>query len=236
MKLEDKIFKSFFYPFLVGILLNSLIIIIILILFSNSNFDKRTIQNIINLEIKYSQVNVRIANTILSLILSKIQESLNEQILLYQKIANKVKYTDINRLHLHDDLFKCVFDFDQNFYENNKNLEHIGYWYINYKIKKFEEINNIKTKKQIISFSNIMQNLYPTFTSSSKSYTNLDYFFYFEETNLYISFPVLYDYMNGILDTFREFDNPYWCIDEEGKVYTIYNMKCRDFYINIKKS
>ena len=237
MKLEDILLKSFFYPFLIAILLNSLIILIILILFSNSNYDKRTIQNIVNLEKKYSQVNVKSANTIITLILSKIQTSLNEQILLYQRIANKLKHIDINRLNLHEDLFKCVFDFDQNFYENNKDyLEHIGYWYINDKIKKFEDINNNKTKKQIISFSNIMQNLYSAYSSSSKSYSNLDYFFYFEETDLYISFPVLYDYMNDMLDSFKEFDNPYWCTNDEGEVYTIYNMKCRDFYINIKKA
>ena len=237
MKLEDKIIKSFFYPFLVAIFLNSLIIILFLLLFSNSHVDKRTIQNIINLESKYYQVNIKSANTILTLILSKIQTSLNEQILLYQRIANKVKNISLDSLHLYDDLFKCVFDFDEEFYEKNKEyLEYMGYWYINDKTKKFEDIDNNKTKKQIISFSNIMQNLYSAYSASSRSYSNLDYFFYFEETNLYLSFPVLYDYMNDILDTFKEFNNPYWCTNEEGKVYTIYNLKCRDFYINIKKA
>ena len=120
MKLEDKIIKSFFYPFLVAIFLNSLIIILFLLLFSNSHVDKRTIQNIINLESKYYQVNIKSANIILTLILSKIQTSLNEQILLYQRIANKVKNISLDSLHLYDDLFKCVFFFVEEFYEKNK--------------------------------------------------------------------------------------------------------------------
>ena len=90
MKLEEKFFKSFFYPFLICSILSTLIVTTFLGLFTNTNYDKRTNSNIINLETKYSKINIKSVNTILTTILLKIQASLNEQILYYQRIAKKV--------------------------------------------------------------------------------------------------------------------------------------------------
>ena len=182
---------------------------------------------------------IKSANVILTSMLVKIQATLNEQILFYQIMSNKIKnIDDINNLRIDQDKFRSVYDFDDDFYNKNKNiLEYIGYWYINNSTKKFEDIDNIKTRKQIISFSYLMPNLFSAFDALSKSYSSLDYFFFFEETNLFISYPVLYDYTNDLLDSFYEFDeNPYWCTDEEGKIYNIFFIKCREFYINIQKA
>ena len=52
MKLEEKFFCAFFYPFLVAIVLSTLIITIFLGLFTSDNFFERTCNNIINLEKK----------------------------------------------------------------------------------------------------------------------------------------------------------------------------------------
>ena len=48
MKLEDIFFKKFFYPFLVGIFLSTLVITIFLGAFTNNNYCKRTGNNVIN--------------------------------------------------------------------------------------------------------------------------------------------------------------------------------------------
>ena len=50
MELENIIFNSFFFPFLIGIILSTLVVTIFLGLFTNKNYDKRLQNNLINLE------------------------------------------------------------------------------------------------------------------------------------------------------------------------------------------
>ena len=115
MKLENKFFNSFFYPFLIGVFLSTLIVTIFLGIFTNSYYDDRTIENIINLETKYSKMNIKSVNVILTTILQKNQASMNEQILLYQRIANKTLNTDISNLTLNTDKLKCVYDLTEDY-------------------------------------------------------------------------------------------------------------------------
>ena len=238
MKLEEKFFKSFFYPFLICSILSTLIVTTFLGLFTNTNYDKRTNSNIINLETKYSKINIKSVNTILTTILLKIQASLNEQILYYQRMAKKVINTEISELNLYDTLFKCVYELTSNFLkENIKNLDYMGYWYILDGARNFNEIKDERAKKQLISFSNIMNNLYSTLAAFPKGNSVYEFFFFFEETDLFISFPVSYDYEYDYLSIFDYYDeNPFWCVNNEGKIYNIYNIKCRDFYQNIQKA
>ena len=157
MKLENKFFNSFFYPFLIGVFLSTLIVTIFLGIFTNSYYDDRTIENIINLETKYSKMNIKSVNVILTTILQKNQASMNEQILLYQRIANKTLNTDISNLTLNTDKLKCVYDLTEDYLKSNENiLDYYAFWYIGDKITSFENITDIRVKKQIISFSNIL--------------------------------------------------------------------------------
>ena len=238
MKLEEKLLKSFFYPYLIGVILSSSILIIFLILLTNSHIDKRTTQSLIDLEIKHSKIHLNKVNLIVTSMLLKIQTSLNEQILFYQRMAGEIKDSNIDKIKFHEDKLRCVYDYDENFFNANKKyLEYMGSWYINNNIKNFDDINSNETRKQIISFNYLMQNLYSAYSSSSKSYSNLVYLFFFEETNLYISYPILYDYTNDFLGVFSKFENnPYWCTNDEGEPYNIYFIKCRDFYIDIQKA
>ena len=238
MKLEDIFFNSFFYPFLISVFLSTLIVTIFLGIFTYSYYDKRTTEKILDLEAKYSKINIKSVNVILTTILEKNQASMNEQILLYQRIANKTINANIEDLTLHDDKLKCVYDLTDEYLEQNKNiLEYIAYWYIDDKIKSFDDIADTRAKKQIISFSNIILNLYSTLAASSQTDSIFEYFFFFEETNLFFSFPVSYDYAFDFLGIFTRYEsNPFWCTNEEGEVYYIYNIKCRDFYTNIKKA
>ena len=237
-KLENKFFNSFFYPFLIGIFLSTIIVTIFLGIFTNSFYDEKTLENIFDLETKFSKINIKSVNVILTSILQKNQASMNEQILLYQKIANKTINTDIENLKLNEDKLKCVYDLTDEYLENNKDiLDYLAYWYINDKIKSFDDITDIRSKKQIISFSNIILNLYATLAASSRAESIFEYFFFFEETDLFFSFPVSYDYHYDYLGIFTNYtSNPFWCTNESGHIYTVYNIKCRDFYTNIKKA
>ena len=179
MKLEDKFFNSFFYPFLISVFLSTLIVTIFLGIFTYSYYDKRTTEKILDLEAKYSKINIKSVNVILTTILEKNQASMNEQILLYQRIANKTINANIEDLILHDDKLKCVYDLTDEYLEQNKNiLEYIAYWYIDDKIKSFDDIADTRAKKQIISFSNIILNLYSTLAASSQTDSIFEYFFF----------------------------------------------------------
>ena len=238
MKLENKFFNSFFYPFLIGIFLSTIIVTIFLGIFTNSFYDEKTLENIFDLETKFSKINIKSVNVILTSILQKNQASMNEQILLYQKIANITINTDLENLKLNEDKLKCLYDLTDEYLENNKDiLDYLAYWYINDKIKSFDNVTDIRAKKQIISFGNIILNLYATLAASSRAESIFEYFFFFEETDLFFSFPVSYDYHYDYLGIFTNFtSNPFWCTNESGHIYTVYNIKCRDFYTNIKKA
>ena len=238
MKLENKFFNSFFYPFLIGIFLSTIIVTIFLGVFTNSFYDEKTLENIFDLEKKFSNINIKSVNVILTSILQKNQASMNEQILLYQKIANITINTDLENLKLNEDKLKCLYDLTDEYLENNKDiLDYLAYWYINDKIKSFDNVTDIRAKKQIISFGNIILNLYATLAASSRAESIFEYFFFFEETDLFFSFPVSYDYHYDYLGIFTNFtSNPFWCTNESGHIYTVYNIKCRDFYTNIKKA
>ena len=85
MKLETKFFHSFFYPFLTGVTLNILIITAFLYIFTNNYYDKKTAENIVYLEKKTANIHINSVNTLITTTLLKVQASLNEQILFYQK-------------------------------------------------------------------------------------------------------------------------------------------------------
>ena len=88
MKLEDKFFNSFFYPFLVAVILSTLIVTTFLGIFTNNTYDKRTSEKIINLEKEYAKINLNAVNVIMTTKILKLQASLNEIIHFYDKIAN----------------------------------------------------------------------------------------------------------------------------------------------------
>ena len=126
MKLADKFFNSFFYPFMVGVLLSMLIVIGFLALFTNNYFDNRTGKNIVDLEKKYATVNINSINAILTSNILKIQASLNEIILFYLKLANRTN--EITNFKINDFL-KCLIELDEEYLKKlkiDKNIWHCG--------------------------------------------------------------------------------------------------------------
>ena len=234
MKLEEKFINSFFYMFLIGVIINLIIAIGFLYFFTNNYIDKRTGQNIVDLEKKYARINLNSVNALLSTTLLKVQESLNEQIIYYQKLANNIQ----NIVHYNINFYlQCVLDLNDDFLKQNYNsLQYMGIWFVNNKTRK-ENLNdnNDALKLQLIAYSNILPNVHSTF-SSIKSSIEI-YSFYFEKTDLFISFPLDYYYNKGYLNIFKYYlDNPAWCLDSNGKPFHTYKFKCRDLYHNLQKA
>lgn len=174
MKLEDRFFQSFFYPFLAGVLLSMIIVTIFLGIFTNDFFDKRTGKNIVDLEKKYASMNINSINSILTTTLLKIQASLNEQILFYQKLANRT--SDINSYKINKFL-KCILDVDEEYIENNRNdLKYTGFWFRDNNTRESTLDNNSPEKLQLIVYSNIIQNVYSTLAATKSSVA--DYIFF----------------------------------------------------------
>jgi len=237
MKLLQHFYSSFFYIFLIGIILNFISIIIFSIFFTNKYIDKITGENIIQLEKNISKVNLNSINVIITTSLLKIQSSLNELITAYQKNSRIIKEGKNINYNISNKFFKGLLDLTPEFLEQNlDNLEYIAYWVID----EYTNETNLKTnsieEKQIYAFSNIIRNLFSTFTSTNSS--SICYYFYFDASELFISYPLIYDYESEFLEVILNYeeDNPRWCTDENGHIYKTYKAKCRDYYINIQKA
>ena len=233
MKLEKIFFRSFFYPFLIGVLMSMITVTYFLGKFTHNYIDERTGKNVVDLEKEYAEININSVNKILTTSLLKIQISLNEQILYYQKLSNRTK--DLTNQKINDYL-KCLLDIDDEFIlKNRKNFKYVGFWFIDNNTT-FESLEDDSfTKLQLIVFSNIIQNVYTTLEATN---TLVPYFYFmFDKTDLFINFPIEYDYLLNNLNVYTNFeDNPSWCTDSNGKIYKTYKFKCREFYINFQKS
>ena len=236
MKLEDKFFGEFFYPFLIGICLCMIVVILFLGFFTNNNFDKRTSQNIINLEKNYSKSNIYSVNALLTMSLLKLQASLNEQILYYQNISNKLLTS--KQLHeLNTNYLECALNVDKEYCKKNSNkTPNMAVWVIDAETtEKNLEDSKKKVKQQLISYSHMIHNLDSTYEVNKPNI--IRYYFYFEETELYITYPLSIECESDFVFELKNFTNKTGsCVDEKGKIYDIYKMKCDYFYKNIQKS
>ena len=235
MKLEDKFFKDFFYPFLSGVILSSLTIIIFLGSFINKNYNNETSQDLINFRKNYSKVIINSAISLLTSKFLKFQVSLNELAVFYQKVANEV--LNSNKQHIFNNAFlKCVIDFPDDFCSHpQEGTEHWAMWMVdrNYTEKNLDD--KIDVKQQLIAFSGIIQNL-DAILELFKPATQF-LFFYFDATDLYVTFPVKYECFNNWIGSmkYHDYKNTI-CIDENGNYYTTYKVGCEAFYTTIMKS
>ena len=237
MKLEQQFFHFFFYPFLIGVSFSAIIIITCSIIFTNGYIDKITGNNMVELGKEYSKININSVNEIISTTLLKIQLSLNELVILYEKLAKSLKSNNpkIISRYINDNFLKCVLDLNESFNEDNNQTYNIAYWILNLETNLTSLKPNSTEENQLIAFSSMMQNVFITFYSTN--FTSKNFYLYFESTELYISFPLIYDLKNGFMSEILNYTkNPVWCTDEKGEVYTIYKSKCRSFYNSIKKA
>ena len=178
MKLETKFFNSFFFPFLISVILSTLVLTIFLGLFKADNKDT------IPLRKENSKIIIESVNVLLTTTFQKVQSSLNEHILLYQNIANKLLESNEN-YELNIDQMKCALTTSSMqcflYYEES---EHLAIWSLDEVTTEYDIDSNINAKRQLIAFSNIIPNIQANLdTLGSQTY---GFSFYFEKNELYL--------------------------------------------------
>ena len=226
MKLENKFFNAFFYPLLVGIFLSIIIIAFILSYYSNNYLDKKSAQNIYNMEKNYATININSINILLTNTLLKVVLGLHEQLNFYENIASKI--SDRSKSLIGKDVHNIIN------LTLKERIEYASFWFVdNNTTEVTDKESNLY--QQISIFSQITQTLYSIYHSMNN--TLLSMYFLFEDTNLFIGFPYFYFKNTNKLSEFLNFpNNPSWCTDENGSIITYYKFKCRDFYNDILKA
>ena len=236
MKLEDKFFNSFFYPFFISVILCTLFATIFLSSYTNINYDDKTRNNIIDLEKQNSKMIINSANVLLAKTFQKIQSGLNEHILFYQRMANKLLKSKENHV-LNSNLMKCLLNL--NFFTCifiYGDPAKMAVWVQEDDIRQ----NNVNSKQdvnfELISFSNILQNIDSNIEATTPNI--VFYFFYFEKTELYVAYPLRNLCSDGFFYTMKlsYMSNKKQCIDGEGNYYNVYKFKCELYYQNFLKS
>ena len=235
MKLENKFFHVFFFQFLIGIILSSLIVLIFLVLFTNSNYDKRTSQNVIKIKKQNSKIVINSVNVLLTTEFMKLQSGLNELAIYYQKKANDLLNLNKNQT-LNNTFLKCVLNLADDFCYNLPNgTEYMALWILDKETTEEKLNEKIDVKNELISFSNIIENL-ESILETTKPDTSF-YFFYFDITELYLGFPLKFECQDNFINFLK---NPIYegttCIDEKGDFYKTFKMKCETFFISLMKS
>ena len=235
MKLESQFFYYFFSPFLIGVGFCLIIVIISSIIFTNDYIDKITGNNVAKLGKEYSNININAVQDEISSALLKMQAGFNELILLYLNLANKLKSNEPNNLNriIDDNYLICSLDLNESHNVNNIQTNYMAYWLIDLETNLAKLKPNSFEESQLIVVSNMMKNIYSIFYSAD--YSGAIIYFYFDSTELFISFPLNYDLKSGYLLSDSS-DNSAWCTDQNGDVYNYYKAKCGGFYNNIKKA
>ena len=233
MKFEVKLFKSFFFPFLITILLSTLIVTIFLRFFTDNYLDKRSAQYIINIEKQISKKYLNSADILVSSMLLKIQAGLNELINFYLKIGNDLLNDEFSHELQTDHLIAAV-KIDEDYCDLHfDETESMAAWYIDGELTEDNYDSNQEGKKQVISFSNIIHNIDATLEVNKPK--ALTFFFYFEKTELYASYPLSFDCIYDF--AYIQAHYPYYtytsCVDENGEYYTVYKIKCAEFFIHM---
>ena len=236
MKMEFIFLKYFFFSFLIGIFISLLIVILILVFFTNNFCDKKSMQDIINLEKKYAESELKSANIRVTTLLSKYQALFNESIIFYKNIANDL-LVDENSHQLEPNfIYSIVFVdivscFNKRFRPDRRALfiydRHTTDWNIG--------STNKDAEKQLIAVSHLIPNLDTLFYfSNPEAYT---YYFYFEETGLYIAYPLLMQCKNDHYENLILYPIFYEniCLDEDGNLYALYKPTFEKYFQNMMK-
>ena len=236
MKLENKFFNAFFWPFLIAIISSSIIVFVILFYYSNNFLDKKGAEDIYKLEKKYATMNINAINVILSNTLSKIQIGIYEQLSFYQSIASKLTPENKENNTISEDVKNVKYLLDNNMRESDR-IDYLTLWFVNNEKKDFSDTKEEKLTnlyQQVATVSKLTHSLYSTFSSLNDVLLNI--YYYFEDTELFIAYPFKYYYDSNIIQDFFNFEhNPSWCTDQNGKLVNYYRLSCREIFYDILK-
>ena len=237
MKMESIFFKYFFFSYLIGIFISSLIIVLLIIIFTNNYYDKTSMQDLVSLEKKSAEAKIKSANIKVTSLLLKYQVNINELILFYQKIANDLLF-DENSYELEYSFLISAVSVTRSYCSSFPYYtELMGVWVLdryadNYNIAYINKV----AEKQLVALSHLIENI-DTVYQISKPET-YSYFFYFEETELYITYPLSLECQTKNVHRLVNYpySRMYTCLNENGFFYTSYKMKCANFFKNMMKS
>ena len=234
MKLKDKLFKALFFPFLIGIFFSILIVFTVLFYYSKNYLDKKSAQDIYNIEKKYSTININSINILLSNVLLKAQVGLQEQITFYQNLGSNLTY-EKKLENMINDCVQNIQDLISKKVELSYRANYFAFWFKDKKKKKFNDTIEEKLSdlyQQAATFSQIIQSLYSVIFSMNDILYNI--YFLSESTGVFIGYPYIYFYNSKLANYFYNFsNNPSWCTDEEGNLIDHYKFQCRDLFKNI---
>ena len=207
----------------------------LLSVFIDNNYDKRTKQYIIDLEKKNAKKIANTANIILTTKIQKLQSGLNELIILYQKNAKKLLKSN-QEYELNTELIKNLLTIEYGFCEEYlEDSKKMAFWFMDELTTENDLDGKKDVKNQLIAFNNIIPNL-DSILEATKPHS-FAYYFYFEQNELYISYPI-YDSCTGYYIYYMR--DPFYtgssCINDEGEYYQVYKLKCDDFFKNMIKS
>ena len=237
MKLESIFLRLFFFSFFIGIFLSTLVVTILLGVFTNNYNDKRTLQNVIDLEKKYSVLKIKSAKEKVTSLLLKYQVNLNELILSYQKIAKDLVENENSHIFKTTYLISALsvgYLFCNRYYYYT---ERMAVWILNpYSTNEYIYYPTKDPIQQLIAYSNIIENVDAIYQISKPE--TYSFFFYFEKTELFITYPLSLECRTKNVYTMANY--PYYlyfkCLDEYGQYYKTYKMKCATFYEKMMKS
>ena len=234
MRLEDKFFNSFFFLFLIAIFFSIIIVMMILIYFSQDFIDESRANEVIEIEKRYAKANINSINILLYNMMLKLQVNIQQIITSYQNIAKIIsKSSDV--LNLTDIDSHNAYEFKEKMKSmNEKLMQKLAYtslWFINNEKVNISLLTN-ETKKQLYTLSLMIPSMNSVIHSSNDILKNI--YFIFDKTDLYSTFPFIYQLSSGFLDIFdKSINNPAWCTDEKGETITYYKFKCRTFYKDV---
>ena len=229
MELFNKFFNYLFYPFLIGIIITIVSIIVFINTITFKRIDLKTSQNIVSIEKKKTEININTISVLLLNDLVKVQLGLQQQILFYGETINRINNLKMENITLQNYTYNYYELKEMNLTEINlknkkddiRNMtDFFSVWFVDENIRNISAINKNKNLyKQLLGYSYITQSIYSFWTSLSDLIFSIHFFF--ESTNLYITFPY---YEDRILDV--NIDNPSWCTDENGNLYNSFKFTC----------
>lgn len=228
MKLETKFQKAFFFPFLIGTTVTVSVVLVLLFLYSFKHLSESSKKNSEKAEKDYSISNLYAINNQLNGFIATVQLKLEEIINSYLTLAT------------HNTLLDSNFEESKVFngYTLNGQLtneEKLGFWFVSQNITHFDNLTE-SGKKQLIIFSNIVENLYDILGKNNNDVISFLYFM-FNTTEIFAAFPLSHSNNKdnkGLISKFKSFENPSWCKKNDiHGVPNYYYFKCRDFYVSL---
>ena len=184
MKLEDKFFSAFFYPFFIGVALSIVIVITILFHYSKGFLDERTASEVYKVETNFANNNIYSVNILITNLLLKIQIAIQEQLSYFKLIEKNI---DISSNLSDKKEIKDIYSVFEDSYSEKiqKRMKYASLWYVDPFTKNVND--NSILYYQIYIFSLVTQSMYSSINSMDGLIDKI--YFIFEDTNLFAVYP-----------------------------------------------